>query len=180
MQIRNLQVDFFCTKLPSLFIFNLKKMERTFVMVKPDAIQRGLIGEIFHRFERKGLKLVACKMGSLEEEVLKKHYAHIADKPFFPGISKFMQSSPVILTAWEGLECVTAVREIVGITKAREAEAGSIRGDFAMSIQCNVVHASDTPENAEKELALHFKKGDFHSYSKTEYEHIYSTDEYEK
>lgn len=155
-------------------------MEKTFVMIKPDAIQRGLIGEVFHRFERKGLKLIACKMSTLKEEILREHYAHIADKPFFPGISKFMQSSPVILTCWEGLECVKAVREIVGITKAREAESGSIRGDFAMSIQCNVVHASDTPENAEKELALHFDKADFHRYSKGEYEHVYSKDEYEE
>lgn len=152
-------------------------MERTLVLIKPDAIQRGLIGKIFERFERKGLKLVGCKMMSLSDVTLKEHYSHIADKPFFGGIAKFMASSPVIAMCWEGLDVVETVRRLCGITKAREAEAGSIRGDFAMSIQCNVVHASDSPEAAAKEVARFFTKDDIFEYDKSEYMYIYSEDE---
>ena len=152
-------------------------MERTLVLIKPDAIQRGLIGKIIERFETKGLKIVGCKMMSLSDATLREHYAHIADKPFFGGIASFMSSSPVIAMCWEGLDVVETVRRLCGITKAREAEAGSIRGDFAMSIQCNVVHASDSLENAEKEVERFFKPEDIFEYDKGEYTHIYSEDE---
>ncbi len=118
--------------------------EKTLVLIKPDGIQRGLIGEVIGRFERKGLKVIGMKMMRLDEAVLREHYAHIADKPFFPGVSKFMQSSPVLAVCLEGLEVVQAIRILCGITKARQAEAGSIRGDLAMSVACNVVHASDS------------------------------------
>lgn len=151
--------------------------ERTLVLVKPDAIQRGLIGEIITRFEKKGLKLIAMKMMGLDEALLREHYAHIADKPFFPGLAKFMQSTPVIAMCWEGLEVVDAVRKITGITKARQAEAGSIRGDLAMSVSCNVVHASDSIENAENEVKRFFKVDELHNYDKSEYMHIYAADE---
>lgn len=151
--------------------------EKTLVLIKPDAIQRGLIGEIVSRFERKGLKIVGMKMMSLDEAILREHYAHIADKPFFPGVSSFMRSSPVVAICLEGLESVAAVRKICGITKAREAEAGSIRGDLAMSIACNVVHASDTVENAQAEVKRFFKVDDLHRYSKSEYEHVYTEEE---
>lgn len=151
--------------------------EKTLVLIKPDAIQRGLIGEITSRFEKKGLKLVAAKMIALDEAVLRDHYAHIADKPFFPGLQKFMQSTPVLAMCWEGLEVVDAVRRITGITKAREAEAGSIRGDLAMSVSCNVIHASDSVENAEAEVKRFFNPDEIHSYNKSEYEHVYAQDE---
>ncbi len=151
--------------------------ERTLVLIKPDAIQRGLVGEICTRFEKKGLKLVAMKMMTLDEAILRDHYAHIADKPFFPGISNFMQSSPVIAMCWEGLEVVETVRRITGITKARQAEAGSIRGDYAMSVGCNVIHASDSLENASSEVRRFFKPDDIHDYDKSEYIHVYSEDE---
>jgi nucleoside-diphosphate kinase len=154
-------------------------MERTLVLVKPDAIQRGLMGQIVSRFEQKGLKMVGCKMMGLDEALLREHYAHIADKPFFPGLAKFMQSTPVIAMCWEGLEVVDAVRRITGITKAREAEAGSIRGDFAMSVSCNVIHASDTVENAEKEVKRFFNPDEIHKYQKSEYMHVYAEDEME-
>lgn len=153
--------------------------ERTLVLIKPDAIQRGLLGQITARFETKGLKLVGCKMMSLDEAVLREHYAHIADKPFFPGISKFMQSTPVIVMCWEGLDVVDTVRRITGITKAREAEAGSIRGDFAMSIGCNVIHASDSLDNALAEVKRFFKTDEIYGYDKSEYLHVYSEDERE-
>jgi nucleoside-diphosphate kinase len=151
--------------------------EKTLVLIKPDAIQRGLTGEVLHRFERKGLKIVGMKMMSLDEAILREHYSHIADKPFFPGVSAFMSSTPVIVLCLEGLEVVSAVRKIVGITKAREAEAGSIRGDFAMSVACNVVHASDTVENAKSEVKRFFKEDDIYDYSKSEFEHVYMSDE---
>jgi nucleoside-diphosphate kinase len=151
--------------------------ERTLVLVKPDAIQRGLMGQIVQRFEQKGLKIVGCKMMTLDEAVLREHYAHIADKPFFGGLARFMQSTPVIAMCWEGLEVVDAVRKLTGITKAREAEAGSIRGDFAMSQACNVIHASDSPENAELEVARFFKDDEIHTYDKSEYMHVYAEDE---
>jgi len=152
-------------------------MEKTLIIIKPDGIQRGLVGEIISRFEKKGLKIVAMKMISLDEEILRKHYSHIADKPFFHGTAKFMKSSPVIVFVLEGLECVNAVRLLCGITKAREADAGSIRGDLAMSIQCNVVHASDSKENAKEEIKRFFDDEDIFDYAKDEYMHIYADDE---
>lgn len=153
--------------------------EKTLVIVKPDAVQRGLVGEILTRFEKKGLKLVGMKMMRLDEAVLREHYAHIADKPFFPGVSNFMQHSPVVVLCLEGLEVVEAVRLITGITKARSAEAGSIRGDFAMSVACNVIHASDTVENAKAEVKRFFTEEEMFEYSKSEYEFVYIQDERE-
>lgn len=152
-------------------------MERTLVLIKPDAIQRGLVGEIVTRFERKGLKLIGMKMMSLDEAVLREHYAHIADKPFYPGVEGFMMSSPVVAICLEGLEVVNAIRLITGITKAREAEAGSIRGDFAMSLSCNVIHASDSVENAQAEVKRFFKEDELYGYDKGEYEHVYNEEE---
>ncbi|MBI5754718.1 nucleoside-diphosphate kinase [Candidatus Peregrinibacteria bacterium] len=152
-------------------------MERTLVLVKPDALQRSLIGQILQRFERKGLKLVGMKMMSLSDAILREHYAHLADKPFFAGLAKFMKSTPVIVMCWEGVEVVSTVRLLCGITKSREADTGSIRGDFAMSVSCNVVHASDSVATAEKEIQRFFSKDELFEYDKTEYAHVYSDDE---
>lgn len=154
-----------------------KIKEKTLVLIKPDAIQRGYLGEITSRFERKGLKLVGVKMMALDEAVLREHYAHIADKPFFGGVAKFMQSTPVVAMCWEGLDVVNTVRKITGITKAREAEAGSIRGDFAMSVGCNVIHASDSVDNAQAEVKRFFKADEVFDYDKSEYMHVYAEDE---
>ena len=151
--------------------------EKSLILIKPDAIQRGLIGGIVARFEKKGLKIVGMKMMALDEAVLREHYAHIADKPFFPGLAKFMQSTPVIAICVEGLDVVDSVRRLTGITKAREAEAGSIRGDFAMSVSCNVIHASDSVENAKTEVGRFFNPDEIHSYDKSEYMHVYAEDE---
>ncbi len=151
--------------------------EKSLVLIKPDGIQRGLIGEVVSRFERKGLKVVGVKMMALSEVVLREHYAHIADKPFFPGVSSFMQSSPVVAICLEGLEVVAAVRILCGITKSRAADAGSIRGDYAMSVACNVVHASDSVETAMKEVPRFFKPDEIFGYDKSEYEHVYVEDE---
>lgn len=152
-------------------------MERTLVIIKPDAVQRGLIGEVTSRFEKKGLKLLAMKMTYLDDLTLKEHYSHLADKPFFPGIAKFMKSSPAIFQVWAGLDVVNAVRILAGITKSSEADAGSIRGDLAMSIQCNVIHASDSIENAEIEVKRFFNEEDLFEYDKSEWMHVYADDE---
>jgi nucleoside-diphosphate kinase len=139
-------------------------MEKTVVLVKPDGLQRGLVGEIISRFERKGLKLVGIKMLILNEEVLTNWYEHHKDKEFFKDLKKFMTWTPIVAMVWEGLECIAAVRKIVGITKGREAEAGSIRGDLGMSGSQNIIHASDSLEAAEKELSLVFDKTEVFEY----------------
>lgn len=152
-------------------------MERTLILIKPDGVQRGLTGEVLRRFERKGLKLIGIKMMSLDEAVLREHYAHIAAKPFYPGVEKFMKSTPVIAMVLEGVEAVETVRKLAGITKARAAEPGTIRGDFAMSVACNVLHASDTYDNAVREVKRFFKPDELFNYDKTEYLHVYLDDE---
>lgn len=154
-------------------------MERTLIIVKPDALQRNLLGEIIHRFEKKGLKLVGLKMMSIDDLKVEEHYEHHKDKPFFDSLKNFMQSAPVAVLALEGYEAIDAVRLIVGPTKGREADAGSIRGDFAMSQQCNIVHASDSVENAEAEIKRFFKEDELFDYKKMDFEWVYAEDERE-
>lgn len=139
-------------------------MEKTIVLIKPDGLQRGLVGEIMHRFERKGLKLIGLKMIRLSDEIIDNWYAHHKDKSFFKDLKTFMEWTPVVAMVWEGVEAIAAVRKVVGITKAREAEAGSIRGDFGMSGSQNIIHASDSPESAEKELGLLFNGDEIFDY----------------
>src|SRR4051812_8300755 len=115
-----------------------KIMERTLIIAKPDAVQRGLIGEIVTRLERKGLKLIGMKMASLDEAILRNHYAEHLEKSFYEGLENFMKSSPVVLMAWEGFECVDTVRALVGATNPREAAPGSIRGDLAIGVGRNL------------------------------------------
>lgn len=155
-------------------------MERTVVLVKPDGLQRGLVGEIIHRFERKGLKLVGVKMIRLTDDVLDNWYAHHKDKPFFVTLKSFMEWTPVVAMVWEGVEAIAAVRKIVGITKSREAEAGSIRGDFGMSGSQNIIHASDSPESSEKELGLIFNADEIFEYDSATDLLIYSKEEVDK
>jgi len=139
-------------------------MERTLILIKPDAIQRGLIGTIMNRFEHKGLKLIALKFLQMDDTLVNEHYAHLLDKPFFPFIKSFMTSAPLIASVWEGLDCIEMVRRIVGVTNARHAEAGTIRGDFGVSVQKNLVHASDGPETAKEEIARFFQPDELHAY----------------
>jgi nucleoside-diphosphate kinase len=141
-----------------------EKMQRTVVLVKPDGLQRGLVGEIIHRFERKGLKLAALKMLVMEDQVVGEWYAHHRDKSFFNDLKKFMQWTPIVAMVWEGLDSISAVRKIVGTTKGREAEAGSIRGDFGMSGSQNMIHASDSTESAKKEVDLIFSEQEIFDY----------------
>ena len=152
-------------------------MEKTYVMIKPDAIYRNLMGEILSRFEKKGLRLAAMKMDVFTEEKIKEHYGQHAEKPFFPELSEFMRSGPVIHTIWEGKEAVSVVRRIVGSTNARNAEPGSIRGDYSVSTQCNMVHASDSIENAEIEIKRFFTEKEQFTYTPSDIEHLYARDE---
>ncbi|MCH8216729.1 MAG: nucleoside-diphosphate kinase [Planctomycetes bacterium] len=152
-------------------------MERTLVLVKPDAIQRGLIGTIMSRFERKGLKLIALKFMKLDDALINKHYAHLVDKPFFPFIKAFMTSAPLIASVWEGLDCIEMVRRIAGITNARQAETGTIRGDFGVSVQKNLIHASDGPQAAKEEIARFFQPDELHAYDLFMTAVLYSGDE---
>ncbi len=152
-------------------------MERTVVLVKPDALQRGLVGSIIDRFERKGLKMVGVKMLVLTDNILDEWYAHHKDKGFFGDLKKFMTWTPIVAMVWEGLEVISAVRKIVGTTKGREAEAGSIRGDFGMSGQQNLIHASDSPEAAKKEVTLIFEDHELFDYESASDTLIYSKEE---
>lgn len=142
----------------------MSDMQKTVVLIKPDALQRGLVGEIMHRFERKGLKLVSLKMKAFDDTILDEWYAHHKDKSFFTELKDYLKSTPIICMVWEGLEVISTVRKIVGITKGREAEMGSIRGDFAMSAGQNLIHASDSVESAEKEIGLIFEKNELFDY----------------
>jgi nucleoside-diphosphate kinase len=152
-------------------------MERTLILIKPDAIGRGLIGKIITRFEEKGLKLAGIKFLKLTDALLNEHYSHLADKPFFGGTKRFMQLIPVVAICLEGLECVETVRRLCGITKSREAAPGTIRGDWAMSIQANLVHASDSLETAEKEVARFFNDSELFEYESALTKLVYSEDE---
>lgn len=131
-------------------------MERTLVLLKPDAVQRGLIGRILTRFEEKGLQLVALKMRCFPEDLLRRHYEVHRERPFFEGLVKYMGSGPVVAMALQGVDAVAVVRRMVGATNGRESDPGTIRGDFGMSFSTNLVHASDGPETAESELAMWF------------------------
>ena len=154
-------------------------MEQTVVLVKPDGMQRGLIGNIITRFERKGLKLVGIKMMELSDEVLEEWYSHHKGKPFFKQLKEFMKSAPIVAMLWEGIEAVSAVRKLCGVTKGREAEAGSIRGDYSMSQQLNLVHASDSLKTAEKEKELIFSEEEIFDYKHGGHHLIYSREEVE-
>lgn len=152
-------------------------MERSVVLVKPDGVQRGLIGEIIHRFERKGLKLVGLKMVSLGDAILDEWYAHHKDKAFFPSLKDYMKSVPVVAMLWEGVDSVATIRTLIGITKAREAAPGTVRGDFAMSQQYNLIHASEETTTAKKEEALIFKEDEIFSWEKKDTSQIYLDEE---
>jgi nucleoside-diphosphate kinase len=132
-------------------------MERTLILAKPDAMQRGLGGEIISRFERRGLRLVALKLLRIDDTMARKHYAEHDGKPFFPGLVAYISSAPVIAAVFEGPNAIAAVRQTVGATKPFEAAPGTIRADYALDTGRNLVHASDKPESAAREIALFFR-----------------------
>jgi nucleoside-diphosphate kinase len=133
-------------------------VERTLVLVKPDGVQRALIGEVIARLERRGLRLVAAKFVQVGRELAETHYAIHKGKPFYVGLISYITSAPVMAMAWEGPDAVAAVRQTMGATRPTEAAPGSLRHDFALEVGRNLTHASDTVENGEAEVALWFKK----------------------
>ncbi len=152
--------------------------EKTLLIIKPDGVQRGLIGEVLKRLEMKGLKIAGLKMMYLDENKLREHYAHHVEKPFYPGLENFMKSNPVVVVCAEGKNAVSAVRLIAGVTNAGEADGGTIRGDLAMGM-CNVVHCSDSVDSAKVEVKRFFEDNEIYEYDKTEYLHVYMADERE-
>jgi len=138
---------------------------RTAVLVKPDGLQRGLIGEIISRFERKGLKLIGLKMVNLSDNQLSEWYVEHKDKSFFGDLKSFMGSMPIVCMVWEGIDAVPVVRKLVGTTLGREAEAGSIRGDFGMSQQFNLIHASSSGSDAKREISIVFSDEELFHYA---------------
>ena len=131
-------------------------MDRTLILVKPDAFERGLTGEIIGRFERKGLRIVALKHMTVDRDLAEEHYAEHRDKPFFGDLVQFITGGPLVALVLEGYEAVTAARQVIGSTNPLEAAPGSIRGDYALEVQTNMVHGSDSPESAQRETGLFF------------------------
>lgn len=152
-------------------------MDKTFVILKPSAINRALAGDIITRFLRKGLIIAGIKMMQLGEDILRVHYAHLVDKPFFPSIVASMSATPVIVMVLAGKDAVSVVRAMTGVTNSRNAAPGTIRGDFSMSGQENIVHASDSVENAAIEVARFFKPEEIFEYTPLTLKALYGADE---
>ncbi|VUC23806.1 unnamed protein product [Clonostachys rosea] len=151
----------------------MSSSEQTFIAIKPDGVQRGLIGPIISRFENRGFKLVAIKLTTPGKAHLEKHYADLAGKPFFPGLIEYMNSGPICAMVWEGRDAVKTGRVILGATNPLASSPGTIRGDFAIDVGRNVCHGSDSVENAQKEIALWFKEGEAVSYKGAQFDWIY-------
>jgi nucleoside-diphosphate kinase len=138
-------------------------MEKTLIIFKPDCMENRHVGNVLDRFEKAGFSIVGCKMTQLTPQVLREHYSHVADKPFYPEIERFMSARPVIVMALEGQSVVSKVRDLLGPTDSRKAAKGTIRGDFGTEMMRNVCHASDSPENAQSEIARFFSDGEIFS-----------------
>ena len=148
-------------------------MERTFLAIKPDGVQRGLVGKVISRLEEKGFKLVAMKFMLVSEELAKKHYGEHKDKPFFKGLVSFITSGPIVAMIWEGKNVINAVRKMMGKTNPLEADLGTIRGDFAIDIGRNVVHGSDSEESAKREISIFFNEKEMINWNKEVHKWIY-------
>lgn len=153
-------------------------MEKTLVILKPCTVQRGLIGEIISHFEKKGLCLAGMKMVWLTDEILNEHYSHLKEKPFFQRIKDSMSICPVIVCCWKGVDAVHVVRTLAGTTNGRNAQPGTIRGDYSMSVQENIVHASDSLETAAIELKRFFSDSEIFDYTLNNLSSLYANDEY--
>lgn len=152
-------------------------MERTLVILKPGTIQRRLIGEIISRFEKKGLILTGMKMTWLSDEILSEHYVHLKEKPFFQKVKNSMRANPVIICCWEGIDAVNVVRTITGVTNGRLALPGTIRGDYSMSMQENIIHASDSLKTATDEVNRFFNENELFNYETVLKPYLYAKDE---
>lgn len=153
----------------------VKTMEQTLVIFKPSAIQRSLVGEVLSRFERKGLMIAGMKMMTLSPEILREHYAHLVNLPFFPNVEASMTAKPVIVMCLRGVEAISVVRAMTGATNGRQAAPGTIRGDFSMSNQENIIHASASPEDAAAELKRFFAPGEIFDYTPAALSFTYDT-----
>ncbi|MDE6268970.1 MAG: nucleoside-diphosphate kinase [Muribaculaceae bacterium] len=151
-------------------------MEQTLVIIKPSGVERSLIGEIISRFQHKGLIIAGMKLMQLDEAILREHYAHLVDRPFFPFILNSMMASPVVVLCLRGKNAIEVVRTMTGVTDGSKAAPGTIRGDFALSNQENIVHASDSPESAEIELKRFFSPGEIFDYIPANLAFLYSPD----
>lgn len=152
-------------------------MERTFVILKPNTVQRRLIGEIINRFEKKGLLLMGMKMVWLTDEILSEHYAHLKERSFFQQLKNSMKICPVVVCCWEGVDAVKVVRTIIGATNSRNALPGTIRGDYSMSMQENIIHASDSIEMANAELKRFFDEKELYVYNSLLFPSLYAKNE---
>lgn len=152
-------------------------MEKTLVILKPSCLQRGLVGEVTKRFEQKGLRLAGMKMCQLTDEQMSQHYAQHAGKPFFQQLKDAMMVTPVIVCCYEGVDAVEVVRQMAGVTNGRKAQPGTIRGDFSMSFQENIVHTSDSIETAKIELQRFFKEDEIFDYPQPQFSFLYAADE---
>lgn len=152
-------------------------MEKTLILFKPDAINRGVVGEIIERFENKGLKIVGVKMISLSDAMLDEHYAHLVGREFFEPYKKFMKKAPVLAMILEGNNAVAVMRNMAGPTAGLDAPPGTIRGDYSLSHGYNIIHASDSIETAEVEIKRFFKKDEVFEYERVDWEMVYAEDE---
>jgi nucleoside-diphosphate kinase len=148
-------------------------MDRTFIMVKPDGVQRSLVGEIVTRFEAKGLKLAAARFEKLPEAQVTEQYQEHLTKPFFPSLKQYIMGGPCFLMVWEGRNAVAIARKLIGATNPSEALPGTIRGDFGIDIGRNVIHGSDSPESAAREIAIHFRQNELVTYTRIDESVLY-------
>lgn len=148
-------------------------MEKTYLMIKPDGVQRNLIGEIVSRFEKKGFQLVGAKLMTVSEELAQEHYAEHKERPFFGELVDFITSGPVFAMVWEGENVISTARTLVGATNPAESAPGTIRGDFGVTVAKNIIHGSDSQESAEREIGLWFKEEELTTYEKTTATWIY-------
>ena len=159
---------------------NPGNMERTFIMLKPDAVQRGLMGEIIERFESRGFKLVGMKFMSASRELLETHYSDLSKKPFFPELIRYMTSGPVVPMVFEGLSAVKQGRAMLGATNPRDSAPGTIRGDLCVDVGRNIIHGSDSVESADKEVALWFRPEELSAWRPALVEWLYEEEELDK
>ena len=152
-------------------------LEKTLVLLKPGTMQRALIGEVINRFERKGLRIAGLKMMQLTDALLSEHYSHLAEKPFFQRVKDSMMACPVVALCLEGVDAIEVVRTLAGPTNGRVAPAGTIRGDYSMSFQENIVHASDGPETAKAEIARFFRPEEIYNWQPNNHPATYANDE---
>lgn len=155
----------------------VNRMEKTLVLLKPSCLERNLIGEVISRIEKRGLIICGMKMMQLDEEILREHYSHLVDKPFFPALAKSMMAAPVVAMCLKGVDVVRVFREMTGVTNGRKAAPGTLRGDFCMSGSLNIIHASDSVENAEIEIKRFFKPEEVFDYVPANMKFLYEEDE---